>query len=143
MTYTVEINMKKVKKKLIDSGVKTHLKPIVTVSVEASTPDEACANAIDKVLKEIKENKKTAHPNKTKEIQLRPRCEQHDFDTKIAHAIDFLCSEMKVKVYLRFRGRENAHKEFGFDAVKRFLEVLNPYGKADTPPASSGAASRF
>jgi predicted GTPase len=60
MTYTVEINMKKVKKKLIDSGVKTHLKPIVTVSVEASTPDEACANAIDKVLKEIKENKETA-----------------------------------------------------------------------------------
>jgi lipoate synthase len=52
--------MKKVKKKLIDSGVKTHLKPIVTVSVEASTPDEACANAIDKVLKEIKENKETA-----------------------------------------------------------------------------------
>jgi hypothetical protein len=60
MTYTVEINMKKVKKKLIDSGVKTHLKPIVTVSVEASTPDEACANAIDKVLKEIKGNKRTA-----------------------------------------------------------------------------------
>ena len=52
--------MKKVKKKLMDSGVKTHLKPIVTVSVEASTPDEACANAIDKVLKEIKGNKRTA-----------------------------------------------------------------------------------
>lgn len=59
MMYTVEINMKKVKKKLIDSGVKTHLKPLVTVSVKASTPDEACANAIDKVLKEIKENKRT------------------------------------------------------------------------------------
>ena len=88
--------------------------------------------------KKTKENKKTAHPNKTKEIQLRPRCEQHDFDTKIAHAIDFLCSEMKVKVYLRFRGRENAHKEFGFDAVKRFLEVLNPYGKADTAPRLVG-----
>ena len=58
--YEVEINMTKVKKKLIDSGVKTHLKPIVTVSVEASTPDEACANAIDKVLKEIKGNKRTA-----------------------------------------------------------------------------------
>ena len=88
--------------------------------------------------KKKKENKKTSHPHKTKEIQLRPRCEQHDFDTKIAHAIDFLCHEMKVKVYLRFRGRENAHKEFGFDAVNRFLDVLNPYGKADTKPRLVG-----
>ena len=88
--------------------------------------------------KKKKENKKTAHPHKTKEVQLRPRCEQHDFDTKVAHAIDFLCHEMKVKVYLRFRGRENAHKEFGFDAVNRFLEELQPYGKADTDPRLVG-----
>lgn len=88
--------------------------------------------------KKKKENKKTASPHKTKEVQLRPRCEQHDFDTKVAHAIDFLCQDMKVKVYLRFRGRENAHKEFGFDAVKRFLGELEPYGKADTQPRLVG-----
>jgi len=88
--------------------------------------------------KKKKENKKTAHVNKTKEIQLRPRCEQHDFDFKLARAIDFLCQEMKVKVYLRFRGRENAHKELGFDAVQRFLDKLEPYGKADTKPRLVG-----
>ena len=45
---------------------------------------------------------------------------------------------MKVKVYLRFRGRENAHKELGFDAVQRFLGKLEPYGKADTEPRLVG-----
>ena len=88
--------------------------------------------------KKKKENKKSAHVNKTKEIQLRPGCEQHDFDFKLARAIDFLCQEMKVKVYLRFRGRENAHKNLGFDAVQRFLDELEPYGKADTKPRLAG-----
>jgi len=88
--------------------------------------------------KKKKENKKTAHVNKTKEIQLRPRCEQHDFDFKLARAIDFLCQDMKVKIYLRFRGRENAHKELGFDAVQRFLDELKLYGKADTKPRLAG-----
>ena len=88
--------------------------------------------------KKKKENKKTAHVHKTKEIQLRPRCEQHDFDFKLARAIDFLCQDMKVKIYLRFRGRENAHKELGFDAVQRFLDELKLYGKADTKPRLAG-----
>ena len=88
--------------------------------------------------KKKKENKKTAHVHKTKEIQLRPRCEQHDFDFKLARAIDFLCQEMKVKVYLRFRGRENAHKDLGFDAVQRFLNDLEAFGKADTKPRAVG-----
>ena len=88
--------------------------------------------------KKKKENKKSAHVNKTKEIQLRPRCEQHDFDFKLARAIDFLCQDMKVKIYLRFRGRENAHKELGFDAVQRFLDELKLYGKADTKPRLAG-----
>ena len=88
--------------------------------------------------KKKKENKKTAHVHKTKEIQLRPRCEQHDFDFKLARAVDFLCQDMKVKVYLRFRGRENAHKNLGFDAVQRFLDELEPYGKADTKPRLAG-----
>ena len=88
--------------------------------------------------KKKKENKKSAHVNKTKEIQLRPGCEQHDFDFKLARAIDFLCQEMKVKVYLRFRGRENAHKEIGFEAVKRFVGRLESYGKVDTAPRLVG-----
>ena len=88
--------------------------------------------------KKKKENKKTAQTNKVKEVQLRPRCEKHDFDFKLTRAIDFLCADMKVKIYLRFRGRENAHKEFGFDAVKRFVKELVPFGKTDTAPRLVG-----
>ncbi len=57
--YKVAVNMSKVKRRLEANGVKIHLKPTVVVYVKADTPDDACANAIDKVLKEIKENKKT------------------------------------------------------------------------------------
>ena len=59
MMYKVAINMSKVKRRLEANGVKIHLKTTVVVYVKADTPDDACANAIDKVCKEIKENKKT------------------------------------------------------------------------------------
>ena len=57
--YKVDINMSKVKRRLESNGVKIHLKPKITVVVTADTPDDACANAINKVCKEIKENKRT------------------------------------------------------------------------------------
>ncbi len=57
--YKVAVNMSKVKRRLEANGVKIHLKPTVVVYVKGDTPDDACANAIDKVCKEIKENKKT------------------------------------------------------------------------------------
>jgi translation initiation factor IF-3 len=52
---------------------------------------------------------------------------------KLSHAIDFLCEEMKVKVTLRFRGREMAHKEFGFQQVENFIKAVAPYGHPDAP----------
>src|SRR5213076_394474 len=64
--------------------------------------------------KKEKESKKHQHANRVKEIQLSANIDPHDFATKLTHAIDFLCEEMKVKVTLRFRGREMAHQEFGF-----------------------------
>ena len=56
--------------------------------------------------KRNKENRKHQHANKVKEIQLSVKIDPHDFQTKLGHAIDFLCEEMKVKASLRFRGRE-------------------------------------
>jgi len=88
--------------------------------------------------KKEKEAKKHQHSNKTKEIQLRPSIDSHDFSIKLNHAIDFLCEDMKVKVSLRFRGREMAHKEFGFQTIKRFLTECAPYGTADAPPKLVG-----
>ena len=88
--------------------------------------------------KKKKDSKKNSHAGKVKEVQLRPRCEQHDFDFKLAHATNFLCQDMKVKIHLRFRGRENAHKDIGFDTVNRFLESLKPWGKSDAQPRLAG-----
>jgi translation initiation factor IF-3 len=88
--------------------------------------------------KKAKESKKHQHSNKVKEIQLSPSIDPHDFHVKLNHAVDFLCEEMKVKVTLRFRGREMAHKEFGFQTVEKFIKELSAYGHPDAPPKLIG-----
>src|SRR5207249_4729772 len=88
--------------------------------------------------KKDKEAKKHQHANRVKEIQLSPTIDPHDFAVKLTHAIDFLCEEMKVKVTLRFRGREMAHQEFGFQVVQRLLKEVTPYGHPDAAPKLIG-----
>jgi translation initiation factor IF-3 len=88
--------------------------------------------------KKEKESKKHQHANKVKEVQLSPQIDPHDFGVKLNHAIDFLCEDMKVKVTLRFRGRELAHKEFGFQQVQKFIADLGPWGHPDFEPKLVG-----
>lgn len=88
--------------------------------------------------KKDKESKKHQHANKVKEVQLSPGIDPHDFGVKLNHAIDFLCEDMKVKVTLKFRGREMAHKEFGFQQVKKFIADLAPWGHPDFEPKLIG-----
>jgi translation initiation factor IF-3 len=88
--------------------------------------------------KKEKDSKKHQHANKVKEVQLSPNIDPHDFGVKLAHAIDFLCEDMKVKVLLRFRGREMAHKEIGQQVVDRFLKESGPWGHPDFTPKLMG-----
>lgn len=89
--------------------------------------------------KKEKESKKHQHASTVKEIQLSPLIDPHDLGIKIAHAIDFLCDDMKVKIALRFRGqRELAHPEIGFSVIKNFLEKIAPYGQRDFEPKLIG-----
>lgn len=88
--------------------------------------------------KKDKESKKNQNASVVKEIQLSPRIDAHDFSVKAGNATDFLCEEMKVKVTLRFRGREMQHTEFGFEVVTKFIEKLAPYGHPDFPPKLVG-----
>jgi translation initiation factor IF-3 len=88
--------------------------------------------------KKEKESKKHQHASQVKEVQLSPRIDPHDLGVKVGHAIDFLCEDMKVKVVLKFRGREMAHTEFGFQVMKRFLEAVAPYGHPDFEPKLIG-----
>ncbi|MBI3879254.1 MAG: translation initiation factor IF-3 [Verrucomicrobia bacterium] len=83
--------------------------------------------------KKDKESKKHQHANKVKEVQLSATIDPHDFGVKLAHAVDFLCEDMKVKIALRFRGREMAHTEFGFQVVRKFITDLTPWGHPDSP----------
>ncbi len=76
--------------------------------------------------------------SKLKEIQLSATIDPHDFTIKLGHAINFLCEDMKVRVKLRFRGRQKAHTEFGFQVVNRFVKEAAPWAQADSPPKMLG-----
>jgi translation initiation factor IF-3 len=88
--------------------------------------------------KKDKESARHQHANKVKEIQLSPTIDPHDFTVKLNHAVDFLSEEMKVKITLRFRGREMAHQEYGFQQVNRFIAELQPFGHPDAQPKLIG-----
>jgi len=73
-----------------------------------------------------------------KEIQISPNIDPNDFQTKLGHAIEFLNQELKVRIKLRFKGRQKAHKEDGFEMVNRFVRETAAYGRADSPPKMLG-----
>jgi len=75
---------------------------------------------------------------KLKELQISPAIDPHDLATKRDHAIQFLCDDMKVRIKLRFRGRQKAHKEIGFELMNRLVTELAAYGQADSPPKLLG-----
>ncbi len=88
--------------------------------------------------KKDKESKKHQHASTVKEVQLSPRIDPHDLGVKVGHAIDFLCEDMKVKVALRFRGREMAHTDVGFEVVKKFIAEVESFGHPDFAPKLVG-----
>lgn len=90
--------------------------------------------------KKDKESRKHQHASTVKEVQLSPRIDPHDLKIKVMHAVDFLCEDMKVKVALKFRGREMAHTEIGFEVVNKFLAEIAPYGHPDFQPKLVGRA---
>src|SRR2546425_12491569 len=95
-----------------------------------------------KFLYEEAKRSKDAHQrvsaNKMKELQISPSIDPHDLAVKRDHAIKFLCDDMKVRIKLRFRGRQKAHKEIGFQVVNKFVKDVASYGLADSPPKMLG-----
>ncbi len=88
--------------------------------------------------KKEKEAKKKQTTIELKEIQLSCRIEQHDFDTKVKHALRFLGDGNKVKVVLRFRGREMSHQEIGRELLSKFTEACSEAGNVDKQPILDG-----
>ncbi len=85
--------------------------------------------------KEARKNQKTIE---IKEVRLSLKIDTHDFNTKANNAIKFLKNGNKVKVSVRFRGREMAHPELGQENLKRFIDAVSEYGAVDKPPKMEG-----
>lgn len=75
--------------------------------------------------KKERESRKSQKNVSVKEIRLRPFIGQHDFDTRLKQATEFVKDGNQVKLTLFFRGREITRKEFGFDVMKRFIGGLD------------------
>jgi len=88
------------------------------------------------------EQKKHSHAkavaSKIKEIEFTARIEQHDYETKLRHAEEFLDHGNKVKMRLKFRGREMAHTELGFGVMTRAVADLANMGHPDAEPKLIG-----
>jgi len=88
------------------------------------------------------EQKKHSHAkataSKIKEIEFTARIETNDFYTKLRHAEEFLNHGNKVKLRLKFRGREMAHTEIGFEVVKKAIRELEGMGHPDNDPKLMG-----
>jgi translation initiation factor IF-3 len=73
-----------------------------------------------------------------KEIKFRPRTDEGDYKIKLGKLVQFLEEGDKVKVTLRFRGREMAHQEFGFRVLERVKADLEAYGVVEQFPKMEG-----
>ena len=76
--------------------------------------------------------------SKIKEIEFTARIAQHDYETKLRHAEEFLNHGNKVKMRLKFRGREMAHTEIGFEVMQRAVADLVGMGNPDAEPKLIG-----
>ena len=88
--------------------------------------------------KKEKEAKKKQQTIEVKEIQLSCRIDTHDFETKLKHARRFLSEGNKVKVAIKFKGRELAHTSIGFDIIKKFGEACLDIAAIDKMPVLDG-----
>ncbi|NQY99986.1 MAG: translation initiation factor IF-3 [Bdellovibrionales bacterium] len=91
---------------------------------------------------ENKKKEKEARKKQTvisiKEIQIRPRTEDHDLETKLKNATKFLLAGDKVKVNLRFSGREMAHQDLGLELLTKVTEMLGHIANVEAPPKKEG-----
>jgi len=88
--------------------------------------------------KKVRDSKKKQKLLKLKEIRMQPKIDEHDLDFKSKHVKDFLAEGNKVKVTVRFRGRELAHTELGLDVLKDVLKRIDGFYAMDKPPAMEG-----
>lgn len=88
--------------------------------------------------KREKEAKKNQRVIEIKEVRLSLNIDTHDFETKVNQAVKFLKSGNRVKVSIRFRGREMAHPENGLVIMSDFSDAVKEYGTVEKPAKLEG-----
>ena len=88
--------------------------------------------------KREKEARKNQHVVDVKEIRLSLNSDTHDFNTKLAHAKRFVEAGNKIKVSIRFRGREMGHPELGMDVMQKFAESCAEFANIEKPAKLEG-----
>lgn len=88
--------------------------------------------------KREKESKKNQRIMTLKEIRLSLNIDTHDFNTKLKHASKFISGGNKVKVSIRFRGREMGHPELGFDIMSKFAQECSEFANVEKPAKLDG-----
>ena len=85
--------------------------------------------------KEARKNQKIIN---IKEIRMTPNIEEHDLNVKAKRAMDFLKDGDKIKVSVRFRGRELGHTDIGKEVLLKFAEITSEFGNIDKQPKMEG-----
>ena len=90
--------------------------------------------------REVKKNQKVVE---IKEIRLSVNIGEHDFETKLSHAIKFLAEGNKVKISIRFRGREMMHTSLGKDVIEKFAEALTAHATVEKDAKLEGRSMQL
>ena len=114
---------------------------LVEVSPDAKPPVCKIIDYGKLKYKEQKSKKAAKKKQKTievKEIKMRPGIDTHDYQVKVKALKKFISDGNKVKVSMRFRGREMEHQNLGLDLLKKLTEEVSEYAKVEVPPKSEG-----
>ena len=82
--------------------------------------------------------RKTQKTQELKEIKMRPNIDDHDYETKMKKVHDFIGDGDKVKITLRFRGRELSHQQLGMNLLQRVAENVQEIAKVEAYPRMEG-----
>ena len=93
--------------------------------------------------KRAREAKKHNRSGRLKEIRLKPNIDDHDYETKVKHAITFLKKKDKVKVNLFFRGRQMEHVDIGRKILDKFIIDTQNDGQLERQPSMEGRIMSF
>lgn len=126
-----------------DAQKQANLKNLDLVKISPNADPPVCkimdyGKYMFELAKKDKEARKNQKVVSIKEVRLSPTIEEHDFEFKMKNAAKFLQDGDKVKVSVRFRGREMNHTSLGRQVLEKFAEELKEFGSMDKTPKLEG-----